>query len=181
MEMHGNNEEIWKLWQDIEPPLSRYCKHRWNGSGEDILSETNLLFVDKYVGGYTHRQAVYFGKLKAREAARNMGHYKKIVSLDEIIGSEMEPYEPEADFMADYERKEKKEIISKALSQLSETHRRIVSLRYFEERTLAETAEIMEMSLAGIHRQEKDAFRVLRRLLKSLNQDPFAMNKSNER
>ena len=110
-----------------------------------------------------------------------MGQYKKIVSLDEIIGSEMEPYEPEADFMADYERKEKKEIVAKALSQLSETHRRIVSLRYFEERTLAETAEIMEMSLTGIHRQEKDALRVLRRLLRLLNQDPFAMNKSNER
>lgn len=53
--------------------------------------------------------------------------------------------------------------LSDALSALSEIERRVVAMRFFEERTQAETASLLGISQPQVHRIEKAALLALRR------------------
>ena len=71
-----------RLWARIEAALMRYCKVRWNGDGEDVLSETKELFYKKWVSGefryVTMKSAEWYGKTIAMKVARDVVGYSSI-------------------------------------------------------------------------------------------------------
>lgn len=149
----------------MEPALQAYCHSRWNGYGEDVLSEAKTLFLHQFKGNYHIQQIIYFGRLKAMEAARNLGLYRTELLFEDVTGLDDQVQVPESDLIDLIERKERTLMVLKEVSQLSKVHREVLYLRYWKDRTLAETAEALGMTLGKIYRHEQKAFAILRRIL----------------
>ncbi|MHB8880078.1 MAG: sigma-70 family RNA polymerase sigma factor [Thermodesulfovibrionales bacterium] len=164
----SGGEEPWDVWLRIEPKVKKYCFSRWGEHGEDVLSDTMVLFCEQYDCNYQDGQAVVFARLKSREAARNLGLYRETLSLDDIVGSEFEDHSNINVFQA-YEQTERAEIIAKAISVLSKPHKKIINLRYWQEKTVKKTAQTIGISPSTAHRKEKKALKLLKRNLKKSN------------
>lgn len=59
---------------------------------------------------------------------------------------------------------EDKDFVSYCLSQLTETEQKLIQLRYYEEKTQTETAEIMHMSQMNVSRTERKILKKLKAL-----------------
>jgi len=158
-----NIEENWTIWSMIEPTLHKYCAYRWSGNGEDILSETKILFVETNRGNYHPRQALIFAKMKAHESARNSGYYRSLstISLEEVIGSDEEPrISPE-----DAIKLIKKNELVDAMQCLQPFGQKVLQLKYWQDMSLVQISLKLKIGITRAYRLEKKSLKKLRKVL----------------
>jgi RNA polymerase sigma-B factor len=90
---------------------------------------------------------------KDKNAARK-ARWRKEVSLDQMYEETgFEPTDTAADIEGAYIAKEEKETLLAAVARLSDKQRRLIALRYYEEKTESEIAGILGINQSNVHRQ----------------------------
>jgi len=126
--------------------------------GEDILQETRLLMwqnFDQYTSNTNFlawaRKMAFHQILSHRRKVKR----KPSCLTDEIINSISED-------IASFDDDQRQAALSQCLNKLSETHRKIISLRYYDNLEITAIAEIIKRPEGGI-------YRVLSRIRTNLN------------
>jgi len=99
------------------------------------------------------------------EAARNLGLYRTELLFEDVTDLDEEAQATEKDLIEFIEIKERTLMVLKVVSQLPKVQREVLYLRYWKDRTLAETAEALGMTLGKIYGHEQKALALLRRIL----------------
>lgn len=103
-----------------------------------------------------------------------------VMSLDELISGEEESRQvprvetiedPEDNIYAQIEKNELKQFLSEAISSLSEQERLVVALYYFEELTLKEIGEVMQISESRVSQIHTKAVWRLRSMISDRFED----------
>ncbi|MCL2675118.1 MAG: sigma-70 family RNA polymerase sigma factor [Firmicutes bacterium] len=80
--------------------------------------------------------------------------WRKEASLDGIKErTGWEPADKSVDIGADYEKREEKETLITAVTKLNDEERRLVRLRYYEQKTLCEVGQILGISHQAVGKQ----------------------------
>lgn len=90
-------DEATKFWLKIEKKVEKYCANRWNGYGEDVLSQTKVVFFEKAIEDkFEFRSSekstsyvIQIAKKVARDVVKNTGE-----SLNSLIEKGFDLPEP---------------------------------------------------------------------------------------
>ena len=95
--------------------------------------------------------------------------WRNEVSLDAMYEETgFEPTDTAADIELDYIANEENDTLFAAVSGLSEKQRRLVWLRYYEEKTESEIAVILGINQSNVHRQLETIHKALRKYFEKL-------------
>ena len=100
-----------------------------------------------------------------KNAARNKRRHNEVSIEAMYEETGWEPIDTAVDIEAEYIASEEKEILLVAVSVLSEKQRRLIQLRYYEEKTESEIATILGVSQQAINRQLLTLHKKLKKLL----------------
>jgi RNA polymerase sigma-70 factor (ECF subfamily) len=115
---------------------------------EDLLSEV-FLDVWRQAASFEGRSSVSTWLLAiARHKALSARRRRVDDQLDDSVAAEMP--DPADDPESALQKKDRSELLRKALSKLSDEHRQVLDLVYYHERSVKETAEIVGVGEATV-------------------------------
>lgn len=145
--------------------------NRYNKAVEELQSQLLREPNDKEIANYLD--------ITVNEVAEieNYINYVSVVSLDDIIFSEDEDLnvmglieDKNSPSPEDrYQAKEQEDVLSAAIEMLKEKDRIVLSLYYYEELTLKEIGQVLNVSESRVCQLHSRAIRNLREKMKSLN------------
>lgn len=160
-----DEEALAEVYDSLAPAIYRYA-YRLMGdpdSAQEITAETfqRLLAAFKSGGGPEYHISAWLYRVAhnlAVDIFRRNSHHKP-VPLDEINLSQADAGE------SDYVQKEKESRLRAALWRLTEDQRKVILLRYLEELSSEDTAQILGKPVGAIKSLQHRALASLRRIL----------------
>lgn len=174
LEAHRDPDAFGELYDEYAPRIYRfiYFKVRSPEDAEDLTAE---VFLKAWNHISEEREIHNFNALLYR-IARNavadyyrQGNQQEILSLEEKIETE-ENLQLFAEFNSNQlaEQSEKEDLL-KALGKLKEEYREVLTMRFIDEMSVAETAEVLDRSGVSVRVLQHRAINALQRILENGN------------
>lgn len=173
------DEQLWKLFRSGDEQAFKIIFERYNGllfnygykfSQDEALIEDSVqeLFVKLWYNqanlGSTLSVKNYLLKSFRRILARKLERSKRFLSIP-LSDDKLLPFDIALPHEVDFIHKERleqiKQQLATALAKMSSRQREVIHLRYFEERSYEEIADIMSLSV-------KDTYKLFYRAMDSL-------------
>ena len=135
------------MWRELYGFVYRYLRHHGlaHADAEDLTQdvlESAFVHLDAVEPGKLQAWLVAVARNKLIDRARKTARSVSVAEPPELIDSALDPAE-QAIAAAD------REALVSAIGELGGRDRRLIELRYLEERTIAETAERAGLSVAA--------------------------------
>lgn len=167
----GDKESFARLYEEYYSPIYRFAliKLRHKEAAEDVAQSTFAKALQS-IGDYKSTGAPFLAWLYT--IARNLclDYYKKkkdlLVSEPDIFWSEL----PDSYLVVkDGKREDMRQAVSRALATLSDEQREVVTLRFIEDKSYTEIADILGKSEEALRALNHRAMKEMRRELGSYN------------
>lgn len=166
----GNSEAFAKIYDEFADKIFRYIKIKVQNlhHAEDILQDT---FVKAWKGlPKFNNNTGHFSAWLYKIATNTINsYYRKLYSRPEALelSEEIEIYEPSKSLLEKSIDTSDIENVKIALTKINPTYSRILELRFVQDFTISETAEILNKSNLGIRIAQHRALKQLKEVLKT--------------
>lgn len=161
----GDREAVAQLYRRYAQAIARYVTYRVpdDAAIEDITAEVFLRIIEG-LPTYRITGAPFDAWLYRIAAARISDYFRKQArspaqTLPEDLMDHLLPLE------VDLQQREELAALRRALSQLSEEHQALLTLRFVERKSLAEVAVILDKSLHAVGSEQHRALKKLAQIL----------------
>ena len=160
----GDRDAFSQLYDLLARDIYRFAlvMTREKGSAEDIVSETFIRLwrrIDAYQGGNLRSYVFTIARNCTIDTLRKRKHEAySIADENELAGDGKSPLDTAV-------QSEQEKLLYKALLQLSDRHREVVALRFFESMSVKEVAELLECSESSVKITQHRALKKLRLIM----------------
>lgn len=166
----GDGEAISTLYSSCKESVYRFIFYRIGSQGdsEDLFQEVMLAAFDslpRFRGEVSFRNWCYqIARNKIAYFWRNQSQQETLSLEEDHYEVEVPEEEPEESFQKEALLMQQKDQLTSLLQALPERYREVLELRFFQEKTLSQAAEVLQVSVANIkvlqHRALKKAVEI---------------------
>ncbi len=167
----GDTQAISQLYNENIDAITRFVAYRISHPNvvEDLISEIFLAMIEG-LPNYEYRGVPFVAWLYRIAHAKLVDYYRQMKREQQTeLADDIPAEEPILEW--NIEQAEEFEALKSAIAQLNETHQSILILRFIEQKTHEEVAEILEKSPAAIMTAQH---RALNELAKRMGTDERA-------
>lgn len=161
----GDTQAISQLYNENIDAITRFVAYRISHPNvvEDLISEIFLAMIEG-LPNYEYRGVPFVAWLYRIAHAKLVDYYRQMNREQQTeLADDIPSEEPILEW--NIEQAEEFEALKSAIAQLNETHQSILILRFIEQKTHEEVAEILEKSPAAVMTAQHRALNELAKLM----------------